>query len=370
MRRFFKNIVSMSIGCIAAMAVLTGCGKLTSDTITVKENGDYAFAAIGESDYYVVRFFKEEDVNADGTIKEDVRPVLKQTLQAAAGTSGNFKKISKLAFGSYYPTIYGLNMDKSTTETVVGDKLVIGGTLSAPQIVVQNDYGKIKVAITDKSFDEFYFNKEALYSFTVQVFDNEKCSGSPVAEQVFGQDAEYIAPTNSSKAVWIRNQYTEVEVADGNYYVRVKANGSAEAQVKDSAWTEAVAVTSNSAETEVKYVTGTFDPKAGSCIMDETNLLEFGNGAAMFTSFEITDDPETVKEGDLYTLNGPANCDLHIMGNVGDTEGEIYTCGPRLMPIDKPDIRGTWKLNDDGTISVTFMADYQYYIDEADKKTT
>lgn len=362
----------IGLGCAGALLALslTGCGGMTSDTITVDANGNYAYAPIGDADYYVVRFFEPDDFNEDGTIKEDSKAALKQTLQAAAGTTGTFKKVKNLAFGEYIPTIYGLYMDKTTTETVIGDPLTIGGTLTTPEILVQNDYGSIKVAVTDKSFEDYYFSKETLYSFTAEVYTDAACSGTPVETVEFGSDAAYIEPTNSSKAVWIRNQYTEIPVEDGTYYVRCRANGNAEDQVEDSAWSEAVAITVDAASTQVTYCTIQFDPAAGTAVATGDNILEFGNGAQMFTDFAVTDDANTVKEGDLYTLNGAGDCDLHLMGAAGDTSGEAYTCGPRLMPVDKPDIRGTWTTNDDGTISITMMADYQYYLDEADKKTT
>ncbi len=371
MRSRMKKLAVMGMLVISMALPLTGCGsKLTSDTITVEADGDFAYAPIDDADYYVVRFYNQSDVSEDGTIAEGVKPALKQTLQAAAGTTGNFKKISKLKYGIYVPTIYGLFMDKTTTDTVVGDPLVIGGKLTAPEIVVQNDNGQIKIAITDKSFDDTYFTKEAIYGFTAEVYTDEACSGDAAAVTDFASDVAYIEPTNSSKAVWIRNNTTEVDVEDGTYYVRVKANGNADDQVEDSDYSEVVKVEVSEDSTDVKYVTGTFDPKTGIMVMEEENLLEFGNGAAMFTEFAVTDDPETVAEGDLYTLNGAAECDVHILGAEGDTEGEVYTNGPRMMPIDKPDIRGTWVENADGTITVTFMADYQYYVDEADKKTT
>lgn len=353
------------------MMNLTACGgAMTSDTITVDAEGNYAYATIGDADYYVVRFFKAEDINEDGTIKEGSKAALKQTLQAASGTTGNFKKVKKLGFGEYIPTIYGLYMDKTTTDTVMGDMLTIGGTLTAPGVVVENDYGSIKVAVTDKSFDDYYFDKEKLYSFTAEVYTDAACTGDPVQSVEFGSDAAYIEPTNSSKAVWIRNQYVEIPVDDGTYYVRCKANGNADEQVEDSAWSEATEVIVSAADTDVKYCTIDFDPAAGTAVATGDNILEFGNGASMFTDFAVTDDADTVKDGDLYTLNGAANCDLHLVGTSGATEGEAYTCGPRLMPVDKPDIRGTWTTNADGTITVTLMADYQYYLDEADKKTT
>lgn len=363
--------LSLAAVCLLMALAFSGCGSaMSSDTITVDANGNYAFATIGDSDYYVVRFFREEDI-VDGKVVEGARPALKQTLQAAAGSTGTFKKIGKLSFGTYYPTVYGLYMDKTTTDTVVGDKLVIGGTLTAPGIVVQNDYGQVKVNITDKSFDEHYFSSEALYSFTAEVFDSADCSGDPVGSADFGADAAYIEPTNSSKAVWIRNRSVTIPVnGDGTYYVRCKANGNSDALVEDSPWSETVEVAVQSAETDVKYCVGTFDPATGTAVMTSEAMLEFGNGAAMFTEFALTDDPGTVKDGDLYTLNGAANCDLHLVGGAGDTKGEAYTCGPRLMPIDKPDIRGEWSTNADGSITVTLMGDYQYYIDEADKKTT
>lgn len=355
----------------AMMFALTACGStMTSDTITVDADGNYAYATIDDSDYYVVRFYKEEDINEDGTIKDDVRPALKQTLQGAAGNTGNFKKVSKLAFGKYVVTYYGMNMDKSTTDVVIGDELVIGGTLSAPEIVVQNDYGNAKVAVTDKSFDDSYFNNEACYSFTAEVYDNADCTGDAVQTVTFGEDAAYIEPTNSSSAVWIRNQYTEIPLEDGTWYVRVKANGNADDQIEDSAYSEVTEVTVDQSSTDVKYCTIEFDPEAGTAVSSGDNLLEFGNGAAMFTDFEVVTDADTVNDGDLYTLNGAANCDLHLVGSDGDTEGEAYTCGPRMMPVDKPDIRGTWVTNADGTITITLMNDYQYYVDEADKKTT
>ena len=363
--------LSLAAVCLLMALAFSGCGSaMSSDTITVDANGNYAFAAIGDSGYYVVRFFREEDI-VDGQIVEGARPALKQTLQAAAGNAGTFKKIGKLSFGTYYPTIYGLYMDKTTTETVVGDKLVIGGTLSVPGIVVQNDYGQVKVNITDKSFDDYYFGSQTLYSFTVQVFDSPDCSGDPVGSADFDSDAAYIDPTNSSKAIWIRNRSVTIPVdGDGTYYVRCKANGNSGALVEDSPWCEAVQVAVRSAATDVKYCVGTFDPAAGTVTMTSEAMLEFGNSAAMFTEFALTDDAGTVKEGDLYTFNGPANCDLHLMGSAGATSGEAYTCGPRLMPVDKPDIRGEWEANADGTITVTLMGDYQYYLDEADKKTT
>ena len=362
----------LALGCAGALLALclAGCGGMTSDTITVDAEGNYAYAPIGDADYYVVRFFTTEDIDEDGTIKEGSKAALKQTLQAAAGTTGTFKKVKNLAFGEYIPTIYGLYMDKTTTETVLGDPLVIGGTLTAPEILVQNDYGSIKVAVTDKSFEDCYFAKEKLYSFTAEVYTDAACTGDPVATADFGSDAAYIEPTNSSKAVWIRNQYTEIPVEGGTYYVRCRANGNADDQVEDSAWSEVTEVTADAASTQVTYCTITFDPAAGTAVSTGDNILEFGNGAQMFTDFAVTDDANTVKEGDLYTLNGVADCDLHLMGAAGDTSGEAYTCGPRLMPVDKPDIRGTWTTNADGTITITMMADYQYYLDEADKKTT
>lgn len=350
--------------------MLTGCRSMSTDTIIVDADGNYAYAEIDDADYYVVRFFKQEDINADGSIKEGCKPVLKQTLQAGSGTTGTFKKVKKLAFGSYVPTIYGLYMDKSTTETVVGETLLIGGTLSTPEIKLQNDYGSIKVSVTDKSFDEHYFEDEKNYSFTAEVYTDASCSGTPVQTVEFGNDAEYIAPTNSSNAIWLRNRSVSIDVDDGTYYVRCKANGNAADDVQDSAWSEVSSITVSAASTEVKYVTFTFDPATGSASASNENMLEFGNGAQMFTNFSLTDDADTVKDGDLYTLNGAANCDLHLMGTAGATSGEAYTCGPRLMPIDKPDIRGEWVTNDDGTITVTLMADYQYYLEDADRKTT
>ena len=371
MKQTWLSKLTLAAACLLAALTLSACGSgMTSDTITVDANGSYAFAPIGEADYYVVRFFREEDI-VNGQVAEGARPALKQTLQAAAGSTGTFKKISKLSFGTYYPTVYGLYMNKTTTDTVVGNKLVIGGTLSAPGIVVQNDYGQVKVNVTDKSFDEYYFNSEALYSFTVQVFDNSDCSGDPVGSADFGGDAAYIPPTNSSKAVWIRNRSATIPVSgDGTYYVRCKANGNSDDLVEDSPWSETAEIMIQSGGTDVKYCVGTVDLAAGTVTMTSEALLEFGNGAAMFTEFALTNDPETVKEGDLYTFNGPANCDLHLMGAAGDTSGEAYTCGPRLMPVDKPDIRGEWTTNADGSVTVTLMGDYQYYIDEADKKTT
>ncbi len=365
----FKRLLIASL-CLLMILSLASCGKMKSDTITVDQNGNYAYAPIGEADYYVVRFYRAEDI-VDGQIAEGVRPALKQTLQAAAGTTGTFKKIGKLSFGTYYPTIYGLYMDKTTTETVIGDELVIGGTLTAPEIVVQNDYGKVKVNVTDKSFDDYYFQNEAVFSFTAEVYDNEACKGSPAATAEFGSDAAYIEPTNSSNAIWIRNRSAELEVpGDGTYYVRCRADGNSEKLVKESAWSAVVPVTVKTEETDVKYCYGVFYPSTGTVSMTSAAQLEFGNGASMFTSFAQTNDPDTVKEGDLYTFNGAANCDLHLMGSAGDAEGEAYTCGPRLMPVDKPDIRGVWYTNADGTITVVLMADYQYYTDEADKKTT
>ena len=364
-------IKGLSLSCALLMMGLTDCGgAMTSDTITVDAEGNYAYATIDDADYYVVRFFKAEDVNEDGTIKEGSKAALKQTLQAASGTSGNFKKVKKLAFGEYIPTIYGLYMDKTTTDTVVGDKLIIGGTLTAPEIVVQNDNGSIKVAVTDKSFDDYYFAKEVLYSFTAEVYTDAACSGTPVQSVEFGSDAAYIDPTNSSKAIWIRNQYTEIPVENGTYYVRCKANGNADEQVQDSDWSTVTEITVDANTTDVKYCTIDFDPAAGTAVATGDNILEFGNGASMFTDFAVTDDADTVLDGDLYTLNGAANCDLHLVGSAGDTSGKAYTCGPRLMPVDKPDIRGSWTTNADGTITITLMDDYQYYLDEADKKTT
>lgn len=368
-KKIIKYLGALLLG-LSFVLPLSGCGKMTSDTITVDSDGDYAYAPIEDADYYVVRFFTEDDFNEDGTVKEDARPALKQTLQAEAGTTGTFKKISKLQFGIYIPTIYGLYMDKTTTKTVVGEPLVIGGKLSAPEIIVQNDYGQAKVAITDKCFDDVYFEKEAVYGFTAEVYTNEDCSGEMVVSAEFGEDAEYIEPTNSSKAVWLRNTTTGIGLEDGTYYIRVKANGNAEAEVEDSEYSEVVSVVVDSSATDVKYCTGIFDPKTGAVTMESENLLEFGNGASMFTEFLLTDSEEIVKDGDLYTFLGDANCDIHLVGSEGDTSGEAYTCGPMLMPIDKPDIRGTWVENADGTITVTFMADYQYYTNEADKKTT
>lgn len=356
--------------CTFIMGTFTACGTMTSDTITVDSDGNYAYAPIDDSDYYVVRFFKEEDINEDGTIKEDVRPALKQTLQAASGTTGNFKKVSKLPFGKYVVTIYGLNMDKSTTEVVIGDELVIGGTLTAPEIVVQNDYGKAKISVTDKSFDDYYFNNEAVYTFTAEVYDNANCEGTAVQTVTFGENAAYIAPTNSSKAVWLAGRSVEVPLENGTWYIRCKADGSPEDEITDSVYSDTVEITVDATTTDVKYCTVEFNPVTGTATATGENLLEFGNGAAMFTDFAVTDDGETVKEGDLYTLNGAANCDLHLKGELGAASGEAYTCGPRLMPVDKPDIRGVWETNADGTITITLMADYQYYIDEADKKTT
>ena len=363
--------LTLAVFCLLTALLLSACGtSLSSDTITVNSDGSYAYAPIGDADYYVVRFFHAEDI-VDGQIREEARPALKQTLQAAAGTTGTLKKIGKLAFGTYYPTIYGLHMDKTTTDTVIGDQLVIGGTLTAPEIVAQNDHGQIKVSVTDKSFDDYYFNTEALYSFTAEVYETSDCSGTPVATASFGADAAYIEPTNSSKAIWIRNRSAVFTVdGDGTYFVRCRAEGNSDALVESSPWSETVSVTTASGATDVKYCVGVYDGATGEVTMTSEALLEFGNGAAMFTSFTQTDDPETVKDGDLYTFNGPANCDLHLMGSAGDTQGEAYTCGPRLMPIDKPDIRGEWTANSDGTITVTLMADYQYYVDEADKKTT
>lgn len=369
MKKITGKMLSYALG-FGLMLAVTGCGKMTSDTITVDASGNYAYAPIEDADYYVVRFFTEEDFAEDGTVKEDARPALKQTLQAAAGTTGNFKKISRLSFGTYIPTIYGLYMDKTTTDTVIGEPLIIGGKLSAPEILVQNDYGKAKVAITDACFDEIYFEKETVYGFTAEVYDNAECSGDMVASVDFGQDAAYIEPTNSSNPIWLRNTTTEIGLEDGTYYIRVKANGNSEEDVETSDYSETVSVTIDAGSTEVKYCTGVFEPSAGTLSMEKENLLEFGNGAASFTEFTLTEDPEIVKDGDLYTFLGAANCDVHLMGSAGDTEGEAYTCGPLLMPIDKPDIRGTWVQNEDGTITVTFMADYQYYLDEADKKTT
>ena len=369
-QNWVKGLCLAGAGAMLMMS-LAACGStMTSDTITVDAEGNYAYAAIGDADYYVVRFYKAEDINADGTIKEGSKAALKQTLQAASGTTGNFKKVKKLAFGEYIPTIYGLYMDKTTTDTVVGDPLTIGGTLTAPEIVVQNDYGSLKIAVADKSFDEYYFAKEKLYSFTAEVYTDAACTGDPVQTVEFGSNAAYIDPTNSSKAIWIRNQYVEIPVEDGTYYVRCKANGNADDQVQDSAWSEVSEITARASATDVKYCTIDFDPSTGMAQATGDNILEFGNGASMFTDFAVTDDADTVKDGDLYTLNGAANCDLHLVGAAGATEGEAYTCGPRLMPVDKPDIRGTWTTNQDGTITVTLMADYQYYVDEADKKTT
>lgn len=368
--RFLSKILAIGVG-VLMMGMVSACGTtMTSNTVTVDKDGNYAYATIDDSDYYVVRFFKEEDINEDGTIKEDAKPVLKQTLQAASGTTGTFKKVSKLAFGKYVVTIYGLNMDKSTTDVVIGDELVIGGTLTTPEIVVQNDYGNAKVSITDKSFDDYYFNNESSYSFTAEVYDNEKCSGTPVQTVTFGEDAEYTEPTNSSKEIWIVNRSVEIPLDNGTWYVRCKANGNEDDEVEDSSYSDAVKVTVDESKTDVKYCEISFDPTTGQAVAVGDNILEFGNGASSFNEFSITDDADTVKEGDLYTLNGVANCDIHLTGNEGDTSGEAYSCGPRLMPVDKPETKGTWVLNDDGTITITLMNEYQYYIDEADKKTT
>ncbi|MCC8100474.1 MAG: hypothetical protein LIO78_10540 [Clostridiales bacterium] len=214
-----------------------------------------------------------------------------------------------------------------------------------------------------------YFVSETVYSFTVEVYTDADCSGDPVATETFGSDAAYIEPTNSDNAVWLRNRSVSISLDDGTYYVRCKADGNSDDQVEDSEYSEVQEVTVSSTETDVNYFVATYDPETGTLASTDGSVLEFGNGST-FSSFTITDDADTVAEDDLYTFNGEANCDMHLTGSEGETSGEAYTNGPRLMPIDKPDLRGTWELNDDGTITVKIMADYQYYVDEADKKTS
>jgi hypothetical protein len=357
-------ILTFVITCILALSALVGCGGASG--LSVNEDGEYSFAKVKNAKFYVIQFYDAEA----GVISEDASPVLKQTIKAEEGTSGTFKKVVNLPFGTYVPTVYGIMADKTNTDVVEGEQFIKGGKLSKPEIVVQRDYGSAKVSITDKCFDDIYFVTETVYSFTIEVFTDKSCSGTPIATQTFGSDVEYIDPTNSSKPIWIRNRSVDIPLEDGTYYIRCKANGNDEDAVEDSDYSEVSEISISSGETDVKYCTGTFDPKTGVLTMTSDTLLEFGNGASMFTEFSLVNDAETVKEGDLYTLNGDANCDMHLVGEAGATTGEAYTCGPRLMPIDKPDIRGEWKVNDDGTITVTLMDDYQYYIDEADKKTT
>lgn len=381
MKKAIKAILLVAFAAIMCFGTfsLMAC---SSPNVSIDKDGNYKIKAIDGAVYYVVEIYDSEDV-ADGAIKTDAQAVFKQTVQE---TSGQFKNIN-LSFGSYTTTVYAVMSDKSKSEVFIGDEYKKGGTLTTPEFVVQRDYGEIKISITDKIFDEVYFTTETVYSFTAEIYDNAQCNGSAVASVNFGRDVEQIPPTQSDTPIWIRNRSVSVPVSNGTYYVRVKADGNAKDDVKESQWAATKSVVIDGSSTDVKYVTYRFDLTTGKAVAIGENRLEFGNGKrqkfeTMIQLFPggdgYTDErnsftaDEIIEKEDLYTLfTDDGTClDLHLLGKSGDRSGEAYTTCARPMPVDKPDIRGTWKFVDDNTIDIVLMDDFQYFVDAADEKTT
>ncbi|MCI9032398.1 MAG: hypothetical protein HFK09_07815 [Clostridia bacterium] len=375
-KKIFGTVLLLALSVLLCFAA-AACG---ASGLSVDSTGKYSFDSVDGARYYVVEFYKSEDIE-NNAVKADANAVLKQTLTSEQGTTGTFDKVTTLPFGTYIPTVYAIKADKSRTDKVIGGEFIKGGELTTPEFVVQRDYKEIKISITDKILDDVYFVKEATYGYTAQIYDNEACTGTPVKEEVFGADVAYIPPTNSSKAIWFRNRSLSLELPNGTYYVKCKANGNSAALVTDSVYSDAVKVVLDGTSTDVKYVTYKFDKSAGSLARTSETALEFGNGKRQtFSNMQlVTSDwagadgyktADIVIDGDLYSFYGDASCDMHLKGKAGDTEGEAFTTGPRKMPIDKPDIRGVWKDNGDGTITVTMMNDFQYFVKPEDEKTT
>ena len=377
-KSFLKTVSLLLIACMT-LGVMIACGG-SGSKLKVDADGKYSFPEVKDTKAYVVELYAADDV-ADSKVKDGAKALAKQTVNTTSGTL----KLD-LPFGKYVPTVYSLKNDKTTSEVIVGDTLVLGGKLTAPDIVVQRDYGNVKISVTDKSFDEHYFLNEAVYGFTAEVYTSKDCSGKPVASGDFGSDAAYIPPTNSDTPIWIRNRTISFPVANGTYYVRVKANGNAADKVTDSDYSAVKEVVIDGNSTDVKYVTYEYKISKGEANAIGETRIEFGNGKRQLFEHMVVVTPgwvyedqrtrmtaeEVLEPEDLYTLmTDDGTClDMHLLGKAGDKTGECYTTCARPMPVDKPDLRGTWTQIDDDTIHIVIMDDFQYFSDPADEKTT
>lgn len=341
---------------------ITACGGEQTETITVDNTGAYSFASIKDAQRYIVEFYNAEDIT-DGKINEGASYVVRQSVSASAGTSGTFEKVKSMAWGEYVPAVYAILSDNSKSDMLVGEAFIIGGTLTAPKVVLQRDYDQIKVAICDVSLIS-YFATEAVYGYTAEVFTTSDYSGTPVKTAVFGEDASIIPGTQTTTGFWYRNQYTNIKMDNGKYYVRCKANGKSAALVEDSAYTNLGEITVDGTSSDVSWATATFAKESG---MTLSPAIPVGNGSSI-SSFSLM----ATADGDAYTYNGAGpTTHMHLVGNASATGGEVYISPlAQQMPVDKPDHRGTWTDNGDGTITVRIMVDYQYYTDEADRRGT
>lgn len=237
-RKWCLTILSITVATL--IIGLSACEKKDPE-LTVKSDGSYAFNGNGSS--YVIQVFHPEDVS-DGTPVSGKEALLTTNIVSAEkNAAGTMKDFDTIPYGEYISLLYSIDSNYNK-ELADETDFIKKGKLSVPEFNFTAKEFIINAELSSGSIGK-YMNGELLTSYSVQIFDNQECTGDPLAEAVI--DGNTIEETEEDSGFEVKTVYTNNSVdlelegtigVEQDLYIRAIANADNEGLAEASDYTE------------------------------------------------------------------------------------------------------------------------------------
>lgn len=249
-----KRVLAL-VMALAMTLVLAACSSELS-SLSVSLDGTYSFTGDGSTSYRI-EIYDASEVTGD-SIPSGVYPIVRYNVTSSGSNdlSGTVTVLDSaegvdlplednLYFGTFLPVVVSLDENNSTKSTVMGETFSKSGTLSAPVVSASKTTDSkggnwaVEVTLSTDSLNA-YRSTEAVTTYEVELYDNDECSGTPIATTTLDA-VEYSAGSFSG------NTWT-VDVPEGTvgavttYYVRAMANADDSVGAAASDWGEVASV--------------------------------------------------------------------------------------------------------------------------------
>ncbi len=247
-----KRAVTAALAFAMAL-VLTACGGSLSG-LSVSLDGAYSFQGDGSSSYRI-EIYDASQLSGD-TIPQGVYPLVRYNVDGGSGQLSGTVTVrdsaagvdialaDSLPFGSFVPYVVSLK-DGKTVSSAAGGAFTKSGALTAPEISAakatdsKGGNWAVKVTLATAGLDN-YRTKQALSSYVIEVYDNQACTGTPVASTTL--DAVSYEMGGYSNNTWTVDVPEGTQGVAFTYFVRAMANANDGVGAQASGWCEPVSV--------------------------------------------------------------------------------------------------------------------------------
>ncbi len=242
-----NTLIVITLLTAALTFMVSGCGKQNSG-LAVESDGSYSFTGNGSN--YVLQVFEPEDI-VDGEPVSGKETLSSTNITGGSGeVAGTLADIENIPFGDYKVLLYSIdaNYDKILADEIDFSKT---GKLSAPEFSYTIHGFDIEAELTGTSIEQ-YMAGEMLTSYTIQIFDNENCTGEPIAQADMDGTAIEKEVDNSGydSQITYYNNVTELNI-DGTVgeaqtiYIKAVANADVDGYAQESDETTVTEITTD-----------------------------------------------------------------------------------------------------------------------------